>query len=127
MTVSQFFAAFDAGQRHFTALDFEYEEGFSGKDFSGVIFENCFLYLDFRNSNLYDAQFIGCNIKEIDLRGANLTGAFMTRCLVESAMFRGACTAGFRFVENYCYGVVLNQTDFDEKLAYSGEEHENPK
>jgi uncharacterized protein YjbI with pentapeptide repeats len=73
---------------------------FRGKDFSGVIFENCFLYLDFRNSNLHDARFINCNIKEIDLRGANLTGAFMTHCLIESAMFQGACTVGFRFIEN---------------------------
>lgn len=109
MTVAEFFAAFEAGQRHFTALDFEYEEGFSGKDFSGAIFERCFLYLDFRNSNLYDAQFIDCNIKEIDLRGANLTGAFMTRCLVESAMFKGACTAGFRFVENYYYALFITR------------------
>lgn len=122
MTVAQFFAAIDAGQRHFTALDFEYEEGFSGKDFSGVIFERCYLYVDMRNCNLYEAQFIHCNIKEIDLRGANLTSAFMTHCLVESAMFKGASTAGFRFIENYYYGLVLNQADFDEKLIHSGEQ-----
>lgn len=112
----------DSGQRHFKALNFEYESGFSGKDFSGVIFENCFLYLDFRNSNLSNAQFIRCNIKEIDLRGARLCGALMTHCLVESAMFSGANTTGFRFVENYYYGLVLNQADFDEKLLHSGEE-----
>lgn len=122
MIAAQFFAAIDSGQRYFTDLDFEYEEGFSGKDFSAVIFERCFLYVDMRNSNLYNAQFINCNIKEIDLRGANLTGALMTRCLVESTMFKGACTAGFRFIENYYYGLVLNQADFDEKFARSGEE-----
>lgn len=122
MTTSEFFAALHSGQRHFTALDFEYEDGFSGKDFSGVIFENCFLYLDFRNSNLSDAQFINCNIKEIDLRGANLSGSLMTHCLVESAMFGGATTTGFRFVGNYYYGLVLNQADFDEKLLPGGEE-----
>ncbi len=121
MTAAQFFAAFASGQRHFTALDFEYEEGFSWKDFSGVIFERCYLNVDMRNSNLYEAQFIDCNIKEIDLRGANLTCAFMTRCLVECAMFKGACTAGFRFVENYYYGLVLNQADFDGKPLHYGE------
>ena len=119
MTVARFFAAFESGTRHFTALDFEYEEGFSGKDFSGVIFERCYLYVDMRNSNLYEAQFIGCNIKEIDLRGANLSNAFMTHCLVESARFNGAKTEGFRFVENYYYGLVLNQADFDEKLLHT--------
>ncbi|MBK8547770.1 MAG: pentapeptide repeat-containing protein [Saprospiraceae bacterium] len=36
-----------------------------------MIFENCFLYLDFHNSNLTNADFISCNIKEIDLLGAN--------------------------------------------------------
>lgn len=121
MTVAEFFAAFDAGQRHFTTLDFEYEEGFSGKDFSGAIFESCYLNVDMRNCDLSDAQFIACNIKEIDLRGAKLTCAFMTHCLVESAMFKGAHTAGFRFIENYYYGHVLNQADFDEKLVYSDE------
>lgn len=122
MTAAQFFAAFDAGVRHFRSLDFEYEEGFSGKNFSGVIFESCYLYLDFRNSNLSGAQFRNCNIKEIDLRGADLSHAFMTHCLVESAMFKGAKTNGFRFTENYYYGFVLNQADFDGKLLHDGEE-----
>lgn len=87
-----------------------------------MIFENCFLYLDVRNSNLSDAQFINCNIKGIDLRGARLSGALMMHCLVESAMFGGAATTGFRFVGNYYYGLVLKQADFDEKLLPGWEE-----
>ncbi len=42
MTVAEFFAAFDAGQRHFTSLDFEYEDGFSGKGFFRCDFRKLF-------------------------------------------------------------------------------------
>ena len=120
MIHTDFFQAYDKGQRHFCNLDFEYLEGFAGKDFSDVVFEQCFLYIDFRNSNLTNAQFVGCNLKEIDLRNANLTNALMKNCLVESAMFKGAVVANFRFIDNYYYGLTIGQTDFDEKLADQG-------
>lgn len=116
MTTKEFFDSYKNGQRHFIALDFEYEKGFSNNDFTDIVFERCFLYLDFQNSNLTNAQFISCNIKEIDLRGANLTNAFMTKCLIESAMFKGAIVTNFRFIENYYYGHTLNQNDFDTKI-----------
>lgn len=113
MTTKEFFEEYKNGQRHFADLDFGYDMGFANKDFPDIIFENCFLYLDFRNSNLTNAKFLSCNIKEIDLRGANLTNAFMTKCLVESAMFKGAIVTNFRFIENYYFGHILNQEDFD--------------
>jgi uncharacterized protein YjbI with pentapeptide repeats len=121
MTTKEFFEAYKSGQRRFVDLEFEYEEGFANKDFSDIIFENCFLYLDFRSSNLTNAQFISCNIKEVDLRGTNLTNAFMTKCLVESAMFRGATVTNFRFIENSSYGRTLNQKDFDTFFINSDE------
>lgn len=116
MTHFEFFEAYNNGQRYFKGLDFEYLDGFSNKDFSDIIFERCFLYVDFRGSNLTNAQFIECNIKEIDLRNTYLTNAFMKNCLVESAMFKGALTTNFKFVENYYHGLTLGQQDFDEKL-----------
>lgn len=123
MTTKAFFDAYKNGQRHFTGLVFEYEEGFSDQDFTDIIFENCFLYLNFRNSNLRNAAFISCNIKEIDLRGANLTDAVMTKCLVESALFKAAIVTNFRFTENYYYGHTLGQTDFDTRLMHSDADH----
>ncbi|WP_315816951.1 hypothetical protein [Paraflavitalea speifideaquila] len=50
------------------------------------------------------------------LRNTNLTNAFMTNCLVESALFKGALTTGFKFVENYCYGNTLGQKEFELEL-----------
>lgn len=116
MTSSEFFTAYNNGQRHFSGLDFEYEEGFSGQDFSDSIFEDCFLYVDFRESDLTNTQFIACNLKEADFRGANLTNAIMSKCLVESTMFKGATTTNFTFTENYYFGHTLSQKDFDERL-----------
>jgi len=121
MTHTEFFQAYDNGQRHFQNLDFEYQKSFAGKDFTDIIFEHCFLYVNFRNSNLTNAQFIGCNLKEIDLRYANLTNALMKNCLVESAMFKGALVKDFRFIENYYYSLTLGQKDFDEKLVFQNE------
>lgn len=119
LTNIDFFEAYKHGQRNFLDLNFEYLDGFSNKDFSNIVFENCFLYVDFRNSNLTNAKFIECNIKEIDLRKANLTNAFMTNCLVESALFKGASVNGFQFLNNYYYGLTIGQKEFDEKIIHS--------
>lgn len=117
MTIAHFFEALSNGQRHFTGLDFEYLDGFQNRDFSGCIFENCFLYLDFEGSNFSHAQFIGCNIKEIRLVNCNLEHAVMENCLVESAEFTGSKVDGFVFLENYYYGHTLNQEDFEKLLT----------
>lgn len=116
MTTTEFFEAYANGQRHFNGLDFENVPGFSNHNFENIVFQNCFLYLDFRESNLSNAQFIGCNIKDIDLRKTNLTNAVIKNCLVESAMFKGAITTGFTFIENYYYGATIGQKEFETDL-----------
>ncbi|WP_175404117.1 pentapeptide repeat-containing protein [Mucilaginibacter sp. PPCGB 2223] len=67
--------------------------------------------MDCSNTDFTGATFADCNLKEIDLRNANLTNATMTRCLVESALFTGADITNFRFIQNYYYGLTLNQDD----------------
>jgi len=114
MDYATFLKAYNDGQRYFKDLDFEYIEGFSNKDFSGIVFEHCFLYVDFSHSNLTNAKFIQCNIKEIDLSHCNLTNALMTKCLVESALFTDAIIDGFTFIENYSYGITIGQKKFNE-------------
>jgi len=116
LTHIEFFEAYHNGRRHFLDLDFEDIDGFSNQDFSDIIFEGCFLHLDFRNSNLTNAKFIECNTKEIDLRHTNLTNALMTNCLVECAMFKGAIVKDFKFIDNYYYGLTLGQKEFEERL-----------
>jgi len=114
MTNLEFFEAFEQGHRKFDNLDFEDFGGFSEKDFSGVEFENCFLNLDFRNSNLSNSKFITCNVKCADFRQANLTNALMKNCSVESAMFKGAKIDGFQFIENYFCGSIIEQGAFEK-------------
>lgn len=63
MTAAAFLKAISNGQRRFIGLDFEYPEGFQNKNFSGCIFERCFLYVDFEGSNFSNAQFLACNLK----------------------------------------------------------------
>jgi hypothetical protein len=119
LTHIKFFQAYQNGQRHFLDLDFEFLDGFSNKDFSDIVFENCFLNVDFRNSNLTNAKFIGCHTKEIDLRNANLINALMTNCLVECALFKGATVDGFKFLDNYYYGLTVGQEEFNDKIIHS--------
>jgi uncharacterized protein YjbI with pentapeptide repeats len=116
MTCLEFFEAFEKGQRKFNDLDFEELDGFSNRDFSGVEFSGCFFALDFRNSNLSNAKFIGCNVKTTDYRQTNLTNALMKNCCIEGTMFEGAITDGFQFIENYFCGCVLDQEDFKRKF-----------
>jgi uncharacterized protein YjbI with pentapeptide repeats len=116
LTCLEFFEAFEKGHRKFNDLEFEELDGFSNKDFSGVEFTGCFFALDFRNSNLSKSKFVRCNVKTSDFRQANLTNALMKNCSIESAMFEGAITDGFQFIENYCYGCVLDQEDFERSL-----------
>jgi len=122
LTPAEFFEAYQNGQRYFLDLDFEYADGFADIDLPDIIFEDCFLYIDLRKTNLTNARFIGCNLKEIDLRHANLTNALMTNCLVESALFKGAITEGFRFFENYYYGMTIGQEEFDRDIVNSDAE-----
>jgi uncharacterized protein YjbI with pentapeptide repeats len=112
MTVQQFLEAYKTGQRYFSDLDFE-NEGLSGCTFPDSVFENCYLYVDFCNSNLANTKFISCNLKFIDLRGANITNAFMNKCLVGCAMFQGAVLENFKFIENYYYGLTIGQNEFE--------------
>lgn len=114
MDYTTFLQAYNNGQRYFKDLDFEYTDGFSNKDFSDVVFEHCFLYVDFSYSNLTNAKFIECNIKEIDLSHSNLANALMTKCLAESALFNKAIIDGFIFIENYSCGATIGQKKFVE-------------
>ncbi|MEP0264777.1 pentapeptide repeat-containing protein [Dokdonia sp.] len=113
-TIQEFFLAFDNGQRQFENWNFHEDESVAGKDLTGVEFKNCFLFLDFKNTNLTNSKFISCNIKTADFREANLTNGLIKNCLVESTMFKGAKVENFRFEENYCFGATVGLNDFDK-------------
>jgi hypothetical protein len=43
----------------------------------------------------------------------------MTNCLVESALFKGAIVNGFKFIDNYYYGLTIGQEEFEEKTLHT--------
>lgn len=116
--------AYKGGQREFDNWDFHEDGSVQGLDLSGIEFSNCFLFLDFRNTNLTNSKFIRCNIKTADFRGANLTNALIKNCSVESTMFKGATVENFRFEENSSYSCTTSQGDF-EKLFKDSDEHDS--
>lgn len=103
---------YNAGKRYFTELDLN-NESFDGQQLEGIIFEHCFLYSSFRNANLRYSKFINSNIKTCDFSGADLTGAHFEEVSVEAAVFKDARTEGLVFINNWCYGQLLTQTDFE--------------
>lgn len=127
-TLEELLSAYAEGKRHFRDWDFEEDLSVRGIDLSGVRFEGCFLFLDFREVNLTNSEFISCNMKTADFRGANLTNARIKNCLVESAMFKGAKTENFIFEENYYFGFTLGMDDFEKTFkdtdAYDEDEQQ---
>lgn len=121
-TIDEFKIAYSSGKRYFLDWDFDEDGSVRGMNLSGVFFESCFLFLDFRDSNLSNAKFIGCNIKTADFRGSNLSNAIIKNCSVESTMFKGAITENLVFEKNYCFGHTTNETDFD-KVFKNSDEH----
>lgn len=111
-TIEEFIIAYKNGQRHFTSWDFDEDGSIQGLNLNGVIFEDCFLFLDFRNSNLTNSKFIRCNMKTADFSGANLENAEIKNCSVEATIFKGANVKNVQFENNGYYGITLEQEDF---------------
>ncbi|MFY0675606.1 MAG: pentapeptide repeat-containing protein [Bacteroidia bacterium] len=120
-TLEELFDAYSKGQRHFLNWDFDEDLSVKGKDLSDIFFENCFLFLDFREAKLNRAKFLSCNIKTADFRDSDLTNATIKNCSVEATMFKGAKTQNLTFQENYCYGNTVGQKDFAELFKNSDE------
>ena len=120
-TLEELLSAYSKGKRHFVNWDFDEDLSAKGLDLPDIFFENCFLFLDFRESKLTGAKFIACNIKTADFRNADLTNATIKNCSLESAMFKGAKTDNLTFEENYCFGNTVGQEDFEELFKDSDE------
>lgn len=102
------------GTRHFISWDFNDGDSVAGMDLSDAVFEDCFIGIDFRSCKLVNSKFINCNLKTADFSRADLTNALIKNCSVESVIFKDAKTDNLQFEENYCYGAVVNQSDFAE-------------
>lgn len=113
-SIKELLSAYARGQRKFDNWDFHENISAQGIDLTGAVFKNCFLFTDFRNTNLTRVQFINCNLKTANFKGANLESALIKNCSVESTIFTGAKTQNFRFENNYCYGAIVDLKDFDE-------------
>jgi len=110
--VNQVLEEYNQGKRHFTNLDLD-NESFDELHLEGIIFENCFIGSSFRKTNLRNARFISSNIKTCDFSNADLTNAHFENLSVEAAIFKGALIDGIVFNNNWCYGQLLVQADFE--------------
>lgn len=122
-TVEELLLAYKKGQRVFDNWDFNDDcSSVEGQALSDARFNNCFMFLDFRKCDLSRTHFISCNIKTADFRGANMQNVIIKGCAVESTMFKGANTKNLQFEENYCFGTIVGQSDFEEVFKNSDED-----
>ena len=111
-TVDQLVESYRNGQRCFFHLEFENCENLSSLCFSGAVFKNCWLNVDFSKSDLTDTKFIDCDLKTTDFSNCNLTRASITGCTVESSVYTDAIIDEFVFDNNSAYSQVTGQDDF---------------
>lgn len=104
----EFLRRYKSGERHFVGYEMNCEE-LQNEQLDDVIFEGCWLAVDFRNTSLRNARFVDSNIKTTDFRGANLTNACISGCLVEATRYRGAKMDNLSFKANYCHGSEVNE------------------
>lgn len=105
---------YKSGLRRFTDLEIE-NESLANENLEGIIFENCMLYVDFKNANLRNSQFLNGHVKTSDFRNADLTGARFENQGLESTRFKGAKTDNLIFINNSCYSKEnLNIDDFEK-------------
>lgn len=113
-TKEQLLKSYRNGQRRFEGLDM-FHVDLQGENLEGIVFDKCFLMVDFRKCNLTNAKFINGNIKGSDFREANLTNALMERVAFEGTRFESAILDGFQFRENYFHGGSdFGQREFEE-------------
>ncbi|HZD30492.1 MAG TPA: pentapeptide repeat-containing protein, partial [Candidatus Angelobacter sp.] len=85
----------------------------SGGESSGAAFPTNWAepYLPARNAYLVSAQFMGCNLKNMDLRGAVLSKAKLEDCGLEGAVLSGAKLDGVDASEARFQGSILINAD----------------
>lgn len=112
LTTDEILEKYKSGQREFTEID-----NLSGRlndaELEGISFDNCFIDIDFSNSNLKSARFTNGNIKTCDFRNSNLTNAYFENVAVDGCSFSGAKIDGLIFKNNYAMGQTLQQEDLD--------------
>ncbi len=97
------------GERYFGEGDFDDEVlVLANTCLEDIVFSpRSFLFADFSNSNLRNANFSECNIKTCDFRNANLENANFRNALLEATQFKGANLTNADFTGASCYSRVL--------------------
>jgi uncharacterized protein YjbI with pentapeptide repeats len=111
--VPKILEAYKNGQRIFKKI-LVFGESFNDQILNDVEFIDCNMYTDFRFSQLRNAKFFDGAIKSCDFREADLTNATFEKMSFEHAQFAGAKTDGVLWIENYAYGSITTQADFEE-------------
>ena len=116
MTKDEFLTEYKTGQRQFIDIELENID-LSGEDLSNIEFKECFLSVDFQKCNLSNSKFINGNIKTCDFRHSDLTESLFEKVAIEGTRFKDAITTSLIFKNNYCFGTIVSQDDFEQNIC----------
>lgn len=69
-----------------------------------VIFQGCFVNINFKNCSMKNTKFIECNLKCISFENCDLSESIITECAIESLEMNNCNLNGINFGTNYAYG-----------------------
>jgi len=107
-----------SGARSFvgSSLDGEVHD-FSCANLENADFSRSFIFADFRNANLVGANFSEANVKTCDFTGANLRGALFKNAAIDDAIFNGANLDGASFEGASEQGYIYAKHEFPSHTA----------
>jgi uncharacterized protein YjbI with pentapeptide repeats len=116
LTVDDLITELMNGKRYFSKIDFGLGS-ISNYDMEAVVFEECFLAVEFQNVNLKNARFINSCIKTCIFNNVNLADAEIVNCSVESVIIKDSNLEGLIFENNFSYGHTLSQCDLEKLIG----------
>jgi len=111
VSMEWFLTEIERGVRIFKNLSFPETGSAKNYDLSNCTFENCFLFNDMTNINLFKTRFIKCNLKCVDFNNSNLSCAHITSCSLEGMSLKNANIDNLKFEENWYMGRQLSIED----------------
>lgn len=102
----------DLGEKRFKNLCIEdFDSALECYNLEGVIFHNCFVNFNFKNCNLDNSVFIGCNLKTISMLDCSMNNCCIDQCSIESLEIRSESIKNVIFGPNWAYGNHFDSMD----------------
>ncbi|MEW4429738.1 pentapeptide repeat-containing protein [Paenibacillus pabuli] len=116
MTIKTLKELITSGEKHFKRVEITEYGKIRNFNFSGVIFEECMLSLDFTGSSFRSAKFINSNIKNSIFSETDLSNSEFFNNSIDACVFRNANIEEIIFLKNTQYSSENTIEDLKEMV-----------